>query len=300
MPVDQYIGGIEHAILHLLYARFVTKVVYDAGLVGFSEPFRALFTQGMVLRHGDKMSKSRNNVVPVGPFVDEWGADTARITILFAAPPERDFEWTDEGVQGAFRFLSRVHRLCAEFGDAAKGRPWSRTYRIEDMGEGARSVYRKAHHTLKKVRADSLSFHFNTAVAAIMELYNDLSRFQPESDLDVEVMGHCLGLLVLMLGPYAPHLAEEHWSRFGETESIFRTRWPEPDPAGLEADSVHFVFQINGKVRGEVEVPAGQAADQSAMLAAARAHENVARYLAEGDLKKEIFVPGKLLNLVVR
>ncbi|MFO7768956.1 MAG: leucine--tRNA ligase [bacterium] len=300
MPVDQYIGGIEHAILHLLYSRFFTKVFHDAGLVDFEEPFRALFTQGMVLRNGDKMSKSKGNVVPVGPFVEEWGADTARITILFAAPPERDFEWTDEGVQGAYRFLNRLHRLFVENSDLAGRHHGTDRLSVAEMGQIARSVYKKAHQTLHKVRSDSLTFRFNTAVAAIMELYNELSRFEPADEMDEKVLGHSLGLLVLMLAPYAPHLAEEHWNRFGERESIFRMRWPEPDPEGLTRDTVQVVFQVNGKVRGEADVPVDESRDQEAMLAAAREHENVARYLQDSEVMKEIFVPGKLVNLVVR
>jgi len=300
MAVDHYIGGIEHAILHLLYARFITKVLYDTGHVGVVEPFASLFTQGMVLRHGDKMSKSKNNVVPVGPFVDEWGADTARLTILFAAPPERDFEWTDEGVQGAFRFLSRAHRLLSE--QSVAGSLGEAQARLDpgQMSPGALAAWRKTHATLKKVRHDAWEFHFNTAVAALMELYNELSRFAVESDADREVMGHCLRLFVLMLAPFAPHLAEEHWHRFGETESIFCTRWPEPDPAGLEVETVTFVFQVNGRLRGEADVPADEAGDKEAMLTAARAHENVARYLEGAEIVKEIFVPAKLVNIVVK
>jgi len=300
LPVDHYIGGIEHAILHLLYSRFIMKVFYDTGLVGYKEPFKTLFTQGMVLRFGDKMSKSKNNVVPVGPFIDEWGADTARLTILFAAPPERDFEWTDDGVQGAFRFLNRIHRLCVEQIEVARAYHKAGHIPMDEMSTQAQAVYRKTQQTLKKVRHDCYEFHFNTAVAAMMELYNELSRFQPGSDLDKQVMGHSLGCLIQMLAPFAPHLAEEHWSRFGETESVFRHSWPRPDPAGMEEETVQFVFQVNGKLRGEAEVSADSAGDKAAMLEEARRHENVARYLSEGEIVKEIFVPGKLLNLVVK
>jgi leucyl-tRNA synthetase len=300
MPVDQYIGGIEHAILHLLYSRFLTKVLYDSGQLGFEEPFSALFTQGMVLRFGDKMSKSKNNVVPVGPFVDQWGADTARVTILFAAPPERDFEWTDEGVQGAFRFLSRVHRLCVEHVDVAREHYEKERLEADGMSPAALNIYRKTHQTLKKVRRDSLEFHFNTAVAAIMELYNELNRFEAADGGDRSVLGHCIGRMVQMLGPFAPHLAEEHWHRFGATESIFKSRWPDPDPEGLIEDTVLVVFQVNGKLRGDEEVDVTRAADREAMLAAARNHENVARYLEDAEVVKEIFVPGKLVNLVIR
>lgn len=300
MPVDHYIGGIEHAILHLLYSRFMMKVFYDTGLVSSVEPFKSLFTQGMVLRFGDKMSKSKNNVIPVGPFVDEWGADTARLTILFAAPPERDFEWTDEGVQGAFRFLSRIHRLCSEY--VEEGRQYHDIGQLPlgEMSPDARALYRKTQQTLEKVRRDAYEFHFNTAVAAQMELYNELSRFNPESEMDRKVIGHSLGTLVQMLAPFAPHLAEEHWSCFGEPESIFRCRWPEPDPEGLEEESIVFIFQVNGKLRGEVKVPVDRARDQTAMMEEARGHENVARYLANALIIKEIFVPEKLLNIVVK
>ncbi len=300
MAVDHYIGGIEHAILHLLYSRFIMKVFYDTGLVKDVEPFSALFTQGMVLRFGDKMSKSKNNVVPVGPFIRKWGADTARITILFAAPPERDFEWTDEGVQGAFRFLGRVHRLCGLHIDDARQNHTIGWLPMDEMIPGARAVYRKAQQTLKKVQHDAYGFHFNTAVAALMEFYNELSRFEPVSEIDRKVMGHGLGLFIQMLAPFAPHLAEEHWSRFGEPESVFRTRWPEPDPAGLEEETITFIFQVNGKLRGEVEVPAEEAADREIMLEAARSHENVARYLEDGEVIKEIFIPAKLINIVVK
>ncbi len=300
MGVDHYIGGIEHAILHLLYARFITKVLYDTGRIGVIEPFESLFTQGMVLRNGDKMSKSKNNVVPVGPFVDEWGADTARLTILFAAPPERDFEWTDEGVQGAFRFLSRAHRLLVENGEAGGSGDGAARLDPDAMSPGAAAAWRKTHQTLKKVRRDAWAFHFNTAVAALMELYNELNRFAVTSDGDREVMGHCLRLFVQMLAPFAPHLAEEHWHRFGEEESVFRIPWPEPDPAGLEVETVTIVFQVNGRVRGEADLPADEAVEKEALLAAARAHENVARYLEGARVVKEIVVPAKLVNIVVK
>jgi leucyl-tRNA synthetase len=252
------------------------------------------------LRFGDKMSKSKNNVVPVGPFVDEWGSDTARLTILFAAPPERDFEWTEEGVAGAHRFLSRIHRICTEQVELARAALGQERLPVEEMSPPARGIYRKTHQTLRKVQEDSVAFHFNTAIAATMELYNELSRFQPADDSDRKVLGHCLVRLVQMLAPYAPHLAEEHWHRFGAGTSIMRHPWPEPDPAGLEAEQVAFVFMVNGKLRGELTVPVEEAADQATMRAQAEKHENVARYLAGKRVVKEIFVSGKLLNLVVK
>jgi len=171
---------------------------------------------------------------------------------------------------------------------------------MEEMEPATKSVYRKTQQTLKKVRHDAWGFHFNTAVAALMELYNELSRFETETDLDRQVLGQALGLFIQMLSPFAPHLAEEHWHRFGEPESVFRTRWPDPDPEGLEQDLVTVVLQVNGKLRGEVEVPAAEAADKIAMLKAARSHENVSRYLKGNEIIKEIFVPGKLVNIVVK
>ncbi|MBI3961817.1 MAG: class I tRNA ligase family protein, partial [Deinococcus sp.] len=301
MPVDQYIGGIEHAILHLLYSRFFTKVLFDAGLVPADEPFQALFTQGMVLRRDARgevrvMSKSAGNGVPVGPFVDEHGSDVARVTILFAAPPENDFEWTDEGVGGSRRFLIRLYKLLAEDKLALQAVP-ARVDPGALLG-AERELYRRVNQTIKKVTDDTDNFRFNTAIAALMELLNDLAKYR--SELGERPLPAVYKLAVVrytqLLSPFAPHLAEELWSWFGTGGSVHRSGWPSYDPNALAADTFELVIQVNGKVRGRIPAPRG--ADQHAALALAKSHENVGKYLL-GQILKVVYVPDKLLNLVV-
>ncbi len=348
MPVDQYIGGVEHAVLHLLYSRFFTKFLHDLGMVEVEEPFQGLFTQGMVLAWtdfgpvevggervrlpeptrirleiGEKelslealrkmgaelrphqdgtvhlwkpavMSKSKGNGVMVGPFVREQGADIARITILFAAPPENEMVWTEEGVQGAWRFLNRVWRRYAEDLEALKALPDGfdpKALRGEDL-----ALYRRLHRTLNKVTEDLEALRFNTAIAALMELLNALYEYR-NGQAPTPVYRQALLTYLKMLFPFAPHLAEELWSWF-HPYSLFEAGWPEPDPWALEEEEVEVAIQVNGRLRGTVLLPK----DAPLELARAKALEvkNVRVHLEGKEILKEIYVPGKVLNLVVR
>ncbi len=327
MPVDQYIGGIEHAVLHLLYARFYTKVLRDLGLVDVDEPFTNLLTQGMVCmethrcpEHGwllpeesqdgrcarcgaevirgrvEKMSKSKKNVVDPEHLIERYGADTARLFSLFAAPPEKDLEWSEEGVEGAYRFLRRVWRLVAENAD------WLRQTAPFAGGEltgPARALRRKAHETLQKVTSDiEERFHFNTAIAATMELVNEMAGFSPASDTDRQVLREAVDLVLLMLSPMVPHMAEELWEGLGHDRPLSEARWPQVDPEALVRDAITVVVQVNGKLRARIQVPPD--ADEAAVREAALAEENVRNHVEGKTLVKTVWVPGRLVNLVVR
>jgi leucyl-tRNA synthetase len=298
MNVDQYIGGVEHAILHLMYARFFTKALYDFGLVGVEEPFQNLLTQGMVLKDGSKMSKSKGNVVSPEEIIERYGADTARLFILFAAPPERDLEWSDQGVEGCYRFLNRLWRLVAAYADAVR----------RDGGTPAvnspadRELWRLLHATIKKVTEDiEQRFNFNTAISAIMELVNGCYRYQdtvPAEEQNLPLMGEALRKLVTMLAPFAPHIAEELWQGLGGRESVHLEFWPSYDPAALVEEAVTLVVQVNGKVRDRVQVPAGLSEEEIKELVLKR--DRVAGLLAGQQVVKVIVVPDKLVNVVAR
>ncbi len=298
MPVDQYIGGIEHAILHLMYARFFTKVLHDAGLTEAVEPFTRLLAQGMVNKDGAKMSKSKGNVVTPDEIIEQYGADTGRLFILFAAPPERGLDWNDQGVEGCYRFLKRVWRLVQENSEIIKGAAISNG--TPNYGAKEKEVSFALHAALKKVTEDIEDrFNFNTAISAIMELVNSIYSYineveKPNSNLLAETLKN----LVLMLAPFAPHIAEEMWRDLGEKDSIHMQPWPQYNPEALKVDKVEVVVQINGKVRGRITVPTGAKEDE--MLKAARGEEKIEKYLAEGEIRKVIAVPNKLLNLVVK
>jgi leucyl-tRNA synthetase len=304
LPVDQYIGGVEHAILHLLYARFVTKVFHDMGLVSFREPFRALFTQGMITRGGVKMSKSKHNVVPPDELIERYGADTVRVYTLFIGPPEKDAEWSDRGVEGAYRFLNRVWRLHRDWG--ALARAWRGTPRPAKLSDEARALRLATHMAIRRVTRDIGEFHFNTAVAALMELTNALQQAaqehgaalgegSPEADVRW-AMGEGLVLLLPLLAPMAPHLAEELWAASGGERSLFRTPWPEADPAALRVETETVVIQVNGRLRAQLEVPLDVSKADLERLA--RAHERVAPHLEGKTVRQVIHVPHRLLNLV--
>jgi len=292
LPVDKYIGGIEHAVLHLLYSRFFAKVLYDAGWVDHTEPFKSLLTQGMVIKDGAKMSKSKGNVVSPDEIVEKYGADTGRLFILFAAPPDRDLDWSDSGVEGCHRFLNRVWRLVEDHVDlfgAARVEP-----RLQD--DASKQLHRLTHATIKKVTDDiELRNHFNTAISAIMELVNGI--YDLKATADKGTVAHAIETLLLLLAPFAPHLTEELWHRIGHAESIHRQVWPGYDPAALVLDEVEIAVQVNGKVRAKLTVPtkADKAEVERLVLADARI-----RNLVEGKtVRKVIVVPGKLVNVVV-
>ncbi|RJQ51768.1 MAG: leucine--tRNA ligase [Actinobacteria bacterium] len=284
MPVDQYIGGIEHAIMHLLYARFFTKVLHDIGMVEAVEPFSNLLTQGMVKLGGATMSKSRGNIIAPDEIVLKYGADTARMFILFASPPEKDLEWSQEGVEGIYRFLGRVWRLVVEIEESA-GRASD-----EDLK-------RVMHRTIKKVTDDIERFSLNTAISAIMEMVNAMYKVlldrRGEADLTEEAK-----VVLLLLAPFAPHITEELWERMGDSESIHKQSWPSYDPRMIQAETVTLVVQVNGKVRDRVEIPAGAGEDEIKKIALDS--DRVKQFTQGKQIAKVITVPGKLVNVVVK
>ena len=292
LPVDQYVGGIEHAILHLLYARFFHKLMRDAGLVTSDEPFTRLLTQGMVLKDGAKMSKSRGNTVDPQALIDRYGADTVRLFSMFAAPPEQSLEWSDSGVEGAHRFIKRLWRLVYDHGQAGA---------VDDAGSynaEQKSVRRKIHETIAKVSDDyGRRQTFNTAVAAVMELCNELGRFPVDSDLDRAVMDEGLRAALLMLWPITPHLTEHLWLHL-TGEAFVENHWPAVDESALSRDELEIVVQVNGKVRAKMMVPA--TADRDEIETLAKEQENVQRFLGDASIRKVIVVPNKLVNIVAQ
>ncbi|UZE46515.1 leucine--tRNA ligase [Selenomonas sputigena] len=295
-PVDQYIGGIEHAILHLLYSRFFTKVLRDEKLLDFDEPFQNLLTQGMVIKDGAKMSKSKGNVVSPEEIIQKYGADTARLFILFAAPVERDLEWSDQGVEGAFRFLNRVWRIVAHFEDAIK--EGIDDYDHSTLTAEEKSLRRTLHQTIKKVTEDvGERFMFNTAISAVMELVNAFYAFQ-EKPVHPGLVRELSFALVKMLAPFAPHITEELWSRMEGKGSVHDARWPKFDRAAIVEDEVEIVLQINGKVRDKLTVPANIEPQEMEKLALAQ--PKVVELTAGKTVVKVICVPKKLVNIVVK
>lgn len=296
-PVDQYIGGIEHAILHLLYSRFVTKVLRDAGAVNFDEPFTNLLTQGMVIKDGAKMSKSKGNVVSPEEIIARYGADTARLFILFAAPPERDLEWSDQGVEGAYRFLNRVWRLILSFSEKIKAA--SGAYDIAALTPEEKELRRVLHVTIAKVTEDVKErFTFNTALSSIMELVNAFYGFQDSADVNPHLIRETALDLVKLLAPFAPHITEELWQRLGGEKSVHIQPWPAYEEAAMRQDEVEIVLQINGKVRDKIVVAAEL--DAAGMEQAALAQPRVKQYTEGKTIVKVIAIPGKLVNIVVR
>lgn len=296
-PVDQYIGGIEHAILHLLYSRFVTKVLRDAGAVNFDEPFTNLLTQGMVIKDGAKMSKSKGNVVSPEEIIARYGADTARLFILFAAPPERDLEWSDQGVEGAYRFLNRVWRLILSFSEKIKAA--SGAYDIAALTPEEKELRRVLHVTIAKVTEDVKErFTFNTALSSIMELVNAFYGFQDAADVNSHLIRETALDLVKLLAPFAPHITEELWQRLGGEKSVHIQPWPAYEEAAMRQDEVEIVLQINGKVRDKIVVAAEL--DAAGMEQAALAQPRVKQYTEGKTIVKVIAIPGKLVNIVVR
>ena len=294
-PVDQYIGGIEHAILHLLYARFFTKVLRDAGMLDFDEPFTNLLTQGMVIKDGAKMSKSLGNVVSPEEIIEKYGADTARLFILFAAPVDRDLDWSDQGVEGAYRFLGRVWRILGQFAETIKGAPAS--YDAATLSTEEAELRRVLHATIKKVTEDVRDrFMFNTAISSIMELVNALYAFQ-DKELTPGLARETASALVRMRAPFAPHIAAELWAElFGG--NVHAQTWPQYDAAALVQDEVEIVLQINGKVRDRVKVTTGL--DRAALEQLAAELPRAKELTAGKTIVKVVCVPGKLVNIVVK
>ncbi|MEE9542504.1 MAG: leucine--tRNA ligase, partial [Thermodesulfobacteriota bacterium] len=338
MPVDRYIGGIEHAVMHLLYARFFTKVVRDLGLIDFGEPFKNLLTQGMVCKetlkcpeHGyiypedsvtengkkicaeckaalvvgrvEKMSKSKKNVIDPDKIIERYGADTTRLFTLFASPPTKDLDWSEDGVEGSYRFLSRVWRLVVEHEDLLKE---SKAYTGggELTSDKQKELHRKTHETIRKVGRDiEERFHFNTAISAIMELVNTLYLFKGvdnalEISVDKELFKEAVEAVILTLSPFAPHITEELWARIGKEGGVFDNGWPTFDERATIVSEIEVVVQINGKVRSKVSVAAG--ADKEEVERAVMNDEKVLKWLEGKEVQKFIYVPGKITNLVVK
>ena len=286
-PIDQYIGGVEHAILHLIYSRFFTKVMRDLGLITNDEPTARLFTQGMVIRDGAKMSKNKGNVISADEMIEKFGADTGRLFELFAAPPEKDMDWTDAGADGAYRFLSRVFRFV------------TRNIGRESAGDPAadRRALRKLHQTIAKITEDfNQRWHFNTSIAGLMELINTLH--DEEANLSRAALNQILPALALLLGPFAPYVAEELWELQGRTGPVFRQSWPVSDPELAKEDAAEIVLQVNGKVRGRLSAPFGAA--REVLEKAALADPKTQPFLDGKQVVKVIVVPDKLVNIVVR
>jgi leucyl-tRNA synthetase len=331
MPVDRYIGGIEHAVLHLLYARFWTKVLRDLGLMKYDEPFTRLLTQGMVcmetlwcphhewrfptqVRDGtcvecgrvvtvgrmEKMSKSKHNVVDPDEMIQKYGADTTRLFILFAAPPERDLDWSDQGVEGCYRFLNRVWRMARRIVLHTAELPSDPASLSTASGAGL-ALRRKTHQTIRKVTEDIQDrLHFNTAVAAIMELINTLYQFAVEEVQDrptQHALREAAEVSTILLSPFTPHLAEELWQQLGHDDSILRQPWPAYEPMLTQEDEVTIVIQVNGRVRSRLMAPASVAEDD--LRDAALRHERIQEWIAGKAIRKVIIVPQKLVNIVV-
>lgn len=300
MAVDQYIGGIEHAILHLLYARFFTKVLYDMGLSPVDEPFENLLTQGMVLKDGAKMSKSKGNVVSPEEIIEKYGADTARLFILFAAPPERDLEWSDKGVEGCYRFLNRIWRFVVDYKDVFK-EDEDIAIDVSSLSSEDKELRYVLHNTIQRVTVDIRErFNFNTAISAIMELVNAMYHYRDRVAKDKQnlaVLKEAVKNLIIMLAPFAPHIASEMWELTGNTGSIHETSWPKYDPDALVRDEVELVVQINGKVRDRFTIDAN--ASREEIEKAALALDRVKEYIGDKKIVKVIVVPKKLVNIVV-
>lgn len=298
-PVDQYIGGIEHAILHLLYSRFFVKVLRDAGLVDYDEPFSNLLTQGMVIKDGAKMSKSLGNVVSPEEILSKYGADTARLFILFAAPPERELEWSDQGVEGSFRFLNRIWRIVQAFETVLEQKVTE--YDHSNLNEADKDLRRVLHSSIKKVTNDiETRFNFNTAISTMMELVNALYAYkeavkEPNAGLVYEAISD----LIKMMSPFVPHITEELWrGAIDANSSVHEQSWPECDEEALKVDNVEIVLQVNGKVRGRLTVPAEATKEELEKIAMADA--NVQAHIGDATVRKVICVPGRLVNIVAK
>ncbi|HZJ82093.1 MAG TPA: leucine--tRNA ligase, partial [Guyparkeria sp.] len=302
LPVDQYIGGIEHAVLHLLYARFFHKLMRDEGLIpaDSAEPFTRLLTQGMVNKDGAKMSKSKGNTVDPQELIELYGADTVRLFMMFAAPPDQGLEWSDSGVEGGYRFLRRLWRQVAERKDA--GVDLAR--RIESAAElanadtASKDLYRKLHETIGRV-ADDIDKRqtFNTVIAANMALFNELARFEARDELGEAVVAATIQDMLRMLSPIVPHITHVLWQQISGGDSIADASWPTVDQQALVRDEVEMVVQVNGRLRARIQVPAS--ADKDAIEVLALAHEDVQRFTKEGEIKRVIVVPNRLVNIVV-
>jgi leucyl-tRNA synthetase len=291
LPVDQYIGGVEHAILHLLYSRFITKVLSDTGHVGFDEPFKRLFTQGMIIKDGAKMSKSKGNVVSPDALIERYGADTVRLYTLFIGPPEKDAEWSDQGVDGAFRFLRRTWCLLDILENAPDG---------GGEEKAKKDLLRKMHQSIKKITEDmDGAFHFNTAISTVMELVNQVysSIERKEACFDKKTLLEVIRNMTLLLAPFVPHIAEEMWEKIGGKGSVFKSTWPAWREDLLSADEITIPVQINGKLRSKVVMAPG--ASEGEVRERVLNDEKIKQWIGASPVKKFIVVPDKLVNIVI-
>jgi leucyl-tRNA synthetase len=298
LPVDQYIGGIEHAILHLLYSRFFTKLLRDEGIVNTGEPFTNLLTQGMVLKDGAKMSKSKGNTVDPQEMISKYGADTARLFILFAAPPTQDLEWSDSGIEGAHRFINKFFRLVTGFVDLKKGANVSKID-TSILNEEQSSVRQKTHLALRKVGDDFGRRHsFNTAIATMMELNNSISRFDDASEQGMAIKQEAIEIMVKCLSPVMPHVCHNLWLLLGGERAVVDSSWPKVDESALVQENVQIIAQVNGKLRAKIMAPLDS--DNKTIQEIALADEKIEKFTADKQILKAIVVPNKLINIVVK
>ncbi|GAB64118.1 MAG: leucine--tRNA ligase [Candidatus Jettenia sp.] len=303
LPVDQYIGGVEHAILHLLYSRFITKVLYDLEYITFKEPFQHLFTQGMIIKDGAKMSKSKGNVVSPDILIDKYGADTQRLYILFIGPPQKDAEWNDRGVLGAYRFLGRLWQKITDYEEVYAKIPGT-DISIQKLSNQAKTLYRQTNQTIKKVTEDvETSWHFNTAIASVMELLNNVDLFhvtipQNTEELDFHVFRHAMETILLLMAPFIPHICEELWEVMGHKPGIFRQPWPTYDKNAIHEEMIEIVIQINSKVRSRLSVPVDMNNDE--LRRCVLDDERIIALLDGKKIINTVIVPKKLVNIVVK
>ena len=300
LPVDQYIGGVEHAILHLLYSRFITKVLKDLNYLDFDEPFENLFTQGMIYRNGAKMSKSKGNVVSPDDMIKKYGADALRTYILFMAPPEKDAEWNDSGIEGTYRFLNKVWNTYMKIIDKIDNIQFHTKYHLKNQIE--KDLRRKLHSTIEKITNDiEGNFQFNTAVSSLMELLNDFNNYLNEvneNDWNLDLLREIGDDFVLMLSPIAPHICEELWSMLGNENLIINAFWPEVDKEALKVEEVTIAVQINGKLRSQITRNLNSSEDEIKKIVLE--DEKIQKYLENKSITKIIYVPGKIVNILVK
>lgn len=302
LPVDQYIGGVEHAILHLLYSRFITKFLQSEGHIGFSEPFQRLFTQGMITKDGAKMSKSKGNVVSPGAIIEKMGADTMRLYILFCGPPERDSEWKDDSVEGCYRFINRIWRLFERHEDILCD-GFEKPPDADELGEDEKKLFQKTHWAIMRVIHDiNDDFHFNTAISAVMELVNIMGPFCDNMEIrsgrpSADVLRFAFDSLIRLLAPMTPHLSEELWQRMGHKQSVFKSSLPVADPVHAKGETVTLVVQVNSKIRAREEVPTGLSTEELKTIALE--NPRIVELLDGREPKKVIVIKNKLVNIVL-
>ncbi len=300
MPVDQYIGGVEHAVLHLLYSRFFTRVIRDLGIIDSGEPFRNLLTQGMVIKDGSKMSKSKGNVVDPDYLIDRYGSDTSRLFSLFAAPPEKDLDWSDKGVDGAYRFLGRIWSIVHRNLDALRSvNSWCPPEAgLKEISGAAGNLLGKTHRTIKKVTSDiEREYHFNTAIAALMELVNEMTGYEPAAGKDLQVFKFSVETVLLLLSPFTPHIAEELWTAAGNDPSVSEEPWPVWDENLAREEEVELVIQVNGKLRGKLMIPRDTQEEEIKKIALGDAR--TMEFVGQKQIRKIIVARGRLVNIVI-